>query len=180
MTVCGHSAIDLWRCRARRFLVASAAGALLVLPGCADPATTSVAPVLVSASVLDLTVSGGWSGEMASPRSLRCDPTGGYGGLYAEWVGTLGHRLVRLTIIDNSIERYPGTVPVSGQDSSGGPQNPDIGLGIIEGTVYVQLLDLRSTDLHMPGGSLTVNPGKRSGSLDLSDRDLRITGSWRC
>jgi hypothetical protein len=156
--------------------------AILFFPGCADPATatTSGARVPVAASVLNLRVTGAWSGEMASPRSLGCTPTGAYGGFEAVWAGTLGDRLVRLTIVDNSTYRYPGTVLLTGQDSSGAPQNPDIGIGLVEDTVFVQLLDLRTTDLHMPGGSLTVNPDRRSGSLDLRDRELRITGNWRC
>jgi hypothetical protein len=172
--------IASWPHQAGRSLVAAAAGMLLLLPACADSANANDVPVHVATSVLDLSVSGAWKGAMASPRSLKCDPTGAYGGLAANWVGTLGQRLVRLVIIDNSLEHYPGTVPVPGQDSSGALQNPDIGYGVVEDTVLVHLTDLRSTELHTPGGSLTVNPDKRSGSLDLHDKNLRVVGTWRC
>jgi hypothetical protein len=149
----------------------AAGAACLVLSACGGPS------VAVEHSVLDVHVSGSWSGDLRSPRSFGC----GLAGLNARWDGTLGDRIVELELIGIVLPSPSGTVHVPGGTTGGAtmdPRNP--GAAPEENEVAATITDQLSTERHGLGGTMVISGDGRSGSLDLHDRDLHLSGTWLC
>lgn len=150
----------------------------LVLAACGGSSVAGGPSAAVDRGVLDIHVSGSWSGDMHSPRSLNCGVGAGFN---ARWAGTLGDRIVQLDLVNNSRYPWTGTVVVPGGTSGGATRDPQVH-EIFQGEnlIAATLEDKTTTERHFLGGTMVIAADGRSGTLELKDADLRLAGSWRC
>lgn len=152
----------------------AAGTACLALTACGG----SIAPI--DHSVLGIHVTGSWNGDLLSPRAATCTPN--TEPLAVEWIGTVGDRIVDLFVVNIVSGDRVGRVSVGGGTTHGAVLDPRQPQPYIaqDNVTAATLDDQMSAEHHDLGGSIVVALDGQSGTLDLHDLDLHLTGSWRC
>jgi hypothetical protein len=159
-------------------LVLLAAAAAPALTGCGSPSRSL-------AITARLVISGEFVGGLNTARPLNCGYKPGYPGSVFDIVGTVEGHILELHWEDRSpaIEGdaqapLPGGRPIATADPVGNYPGGDQYFNFTGGSA--ELVDELTTERHWLGGTIHVDHSRRSGTLDLSDSQLHVAGTWAC
>jgi hypothetical protein len=148
-----------------------------VLGGCGSSPSTS--------GTTGLVISGEYQGRLDTGHPLNCGYKPGYPGSVFDIVGTVDGHVLELhwedrsaTIVGDAQAPLPGGRPIATADPAGNYPGGDQYYNFTGGSAEV--VDDLTTERHWLGGTIHVDQGRRSGSLDLSDSQMRIEGTWAC
>lgn len=124
-----------------------------------------------------LTFTGSLTGTLTAARVSQCAPSWPTPQLWLRMSGVLDGGAVQVTVAIE--DAFPGRIPIG--PAIDVPDTPGVDIGLSDpGPIF--MVHAGAGPTHLMHGTLTLDPGFRAGSVDVSDLDgtLDVTGTWAC